>query len=93
MYGMPEERVASRDRSTAVTVVASIVAVLAAVGIYLHPDRPSTCASGAGSSVCDLGTPMSLELLIALAVTATAVALVATVCGLVGDFKAYRRTH
>ena len=36
---------------------------------------------------------MSLQLLIGLAVAATAVALVATVCGLVGDWKSYRRSH
>jgi hypothetical protein len=91
MYAMPEEP-AVRDRSTAVTVVASVVAVLAAVGVYLHPDRVRTCLVS-GTDPCDPDMPMLLGALIALAVAATAVALVATVCGLVGDWKTYRRTR
>jgi hypothetical protein len=91
MYAMPEEP-AVRDRSTAVTVIASVVAVLAAVGIYLHPDRVRTCLVS-GAETCDPNTPVLLGLLIAVAVAATAVALVATVCGLVGDWRTYRRTH
>jgi hypothetical protein len=92
MYGMPEEPAEGRDRSTAVTVIASIVAVAAAAGVYLHPDRVRGCVLGGSSrpALCELGAPVTLELLIGLAVFATAVALVATVFGLVGDWKCYR---
>lgn len=89
---MPEPRAASRDRSTAVTVIASIVAVAAAAGVYFHPDRVRTCLVS-GSGPCDSDMPLTLGMLIGLAVLATAVALVATVCGLIGDWKSYRATH
>lgn len=96
MYGMPEERAVGRDRSTAVTVIASLVAVAAAAGVYFHPDRVRGCITIAyvpGPSPCDLDAPLTLQLLIGLAVAATVVALVATVCGLVGDWRSYRRSH
>ncbi len=102
MWGAPEEPITRRfrarlrtDRTAQVTLGAFAVALVAALGFYVHPDRVQVCLEGSATPALDscVASPFSLDLLVGLAVAGFAVALVATVFGLVADWRSYRATR